>query len=162
VADIHFDLVLAGTVLSITHASGAVGRISWGWLADRLRSGGLALIINGLIATLGALLAAAMSPAWPIAALIAAAALFGFCAVGWNGVYMAVLSRLSPAGTVSFAVGGSLVWTYAGVIVVPPAFSAMHDKLGVSYGTGFALLSIVSVLGVACVVMARRAVARLR
>lgn len=162
VADIHLDLVLAGTVLSITHASGAVGRISWGWLADRLRSGGLALIVNGSIATVGTLLAAAMSPAWPIAALIAAAALFGFCAVGWNGVYMAVLSRLSPPGTVSFAVGGSLVWTYAGVIVVPPAFAAMHDRVGLSYGTGFALLAIVSLLGVGCVAMARRAVARAR
>lgn len=162
VADIHLDLVLAGTVLSITHASGAVGRIAWGWLADRLRSGGLALIINGSIATLGTLLAAAMSPAWPIAALIAAVALFGFCAVGWNGVYMAVLSRLSPPGTVSFAVGGSLVWTYAGVIVVPPAFAAMHDRVGLSYGAGFALLSIVSLAGVACVAMARRAVARAR
>jgi MFS family permease len=162
VADIKLTLVVAGSVLSITHASGAVGRLVWGWLADRLRSGGLALIINGLLATIGALLTAEMAPSWPIAAIIAASAAFGFCAVGWNGVYMAVLSRLSPPGTVSFAVGGSLVWTYAGVIVVPPAFAALHDRVGLGYGTGFALLSIVSLGGVLCVVLARRAVAVMR
>ena len=162
VADIKLTLVVAGSVLSITHASGAVGRLVWGWLADRLRSGGLALIINGLLATIGALLTAEMAPSWPIAAIIAASAAFGFCAVGWNGVYMAVLSRLSPPGTVSFAVGGSLFWTYAGVIVVPPAFAALHDRVGLGYGTGFALLSIVSLGGVLCVVLARRAVAVMR
>ena len=162
VGDIRLGLVMAGTVLSITHASGAVGRLTWGWIADRLRSGGLALILNGLLATVGALLTAQMAPRWPLAAIIAASAAFGFCAVGWNGVYMAVLSRLSPPGTVSFAVGGSLVWTYAGVIVVPPAFAAMHDRMGLTYGTGFALLAIVSLAGVGCVVLARRAVAALR
>jgi hypothetical protein len=57
-------------------------------------------------------------------------------------------------------VGGSLVWTYAGVIVVPPAFAALHDRTGLTYGMGFALLSIVSLVGVGCVVLARRAVAR--
>lgn len=162
VSDARMSLVLAGTVLSITHASGAVGRLTWGWIADRLRSGGLALIANGLLATLGSLVTAAIAPQWPTAAVIAASAFFGFCAVGWNGVYMALISRLSPPGSVSFAVGGSLVWTYAGVIVMPPTFAALHDRLGWSYGRGFALLSIVTLLGVACVVCARRAAAASR
>ena len=162
VSDARLSLVLAGTVLSITHASGAIGRLTWGWVADRLRSGGLALIVNGSLATLGSLLTAAIAPRWPLAAIIATTAFFGFCAVGWNGVYMAVISRLSPTGSVSFAVGGSLVWTYAGVIIMPPAFSALHDRLHWSYGRGFALLSIVTLFGVVCVALARRAVAASR
>ena len=157
VSDIRLSLVLAGTVLSITHASGAVGRLAWGLLADRLRSGGLALMINGSLAAIGALLTAAMAPRWPLAAVIAACAAFGFCAVGWNGVYMALISRLSPKESVGYATGGSLVLTYAGVIVVPPAFAALHDRAGLSYGEGFALLSLVTLLGVGCVALARRA-----
>lgn len=157
VSDIRLSLVVAGTVLSVTHASGAVGRIAWGLLADRLRSGGLALIINGLFATIGALATAAMAPQWPAAAIVAASAAFGFCAVGWNGVYMAVISRLSPPGSVGYATGGSLVLTYAGVIVVPPAFAALHDRAGLSYGAGFASLSLVTLMGVTCVWLARRA-----
>lgn len=162
VSDVGLNLVLAGTVLSITHASGAVGRLAWGWFADRVRSGALALIVNGLLAIVGTLVTAAMAPRWPIAGIIAAAAGFGFCAVGWNGVYMALISRFSPPGSVGFAVGGSLIMTYAGVIVVPPAFAALHGRLGLSYGAGFALLSLVALLGVACVRLAGRASASLR
>jgi len=157
VGDIGLTLVLAGTVISITHAGGAVGRLAWGWFADRVRSGGYALMVNGVFTALCALVTAAMAPRWPTVAVIAASAAFGFCAVGWNGVFMAVLSRLSPPGDVGFAVGGSLVLTYAGVIVVPPAFAALHDKAGLSYGSGFALLSLVTLAGVACVWLARRA-----
>jgi hypothetical protein len=40
---------------------------------------------------------------------------------------------------------------------MPPAFAALHDRLGLTYGAGFALLSIVTLLGVACVWLARRA-----
>jgi len=157
VSDIRLSLVLAGSVLSATHLSGAVGRLAWGWLADHFRSGSLALVANGLLAAVGAILTAAITPRWPIAGVVAACAVFGFCAVGWNGVYMALISHHSPPGRVGFATGGSLVMTYAGVIVVPPAFAALHDRLQLGYGIGFALLSIVTLLGVACVWIAARA-----
>jgi MFS family permease len=157
VSDVHLSLVLAGTVLSITHASGAAGRLTWGWFADRVRSGAAALMVNGSLAAVGALLTAAMAPRWPIAAVIAAAALFGFCAVGWNGVYMALISRFSPPGSIGYAVGGSLIMTYAGVIVVPPALAALHNRLEWSYGMGFALLSMVTLAGVGCVHLAAKA-----
>ena len=159
VSDIHMGLVVAGSVLSLTHAMGAVGRLAWGWLADRLGSGGLALILNGVLATGSALATAAIAPHWPLAAVMAATAAFGFCAIGWNGVYIAMIARLSPPGGIELATGGSLTVTYAGVIVVPPAFATLHERLALSYGSAFALLSLFTALGVACVVMARRAAA---
>jgi MFS family permease len=162
VGDIGLTLVVAGTVLSTTHAAGAAGRLAWGWLADRLGSGGLALILNGACAAAGALLTAAIAPHWPLAAVIAASAAFGFCAMGWNGVYIAVIARQSPPGSIGLATGGSLSVTYAGVIVTPPAFAALHDHFALSYGSAFALLSLVTALGIACVVLARRAAISLR
>lgn len=159
VTDIHLSLVVAGTVLSVTHAAGAVGRLAWGWLADRLASGGRALILNGVLAAGGALLVSSVAPDWPLAAVMAATAAFGFCAMGWNGVYIAVIARLSPPGSIGLATGGSLSATYAGVIVMPPAFAALHDQFGLSYGNAFALLSLVTALGIGCVVLVRRAYA---
>jgi hypothetical protein len=70
---------------------------------------------------------------------------------------MALISRFSPPGSIGYAVGGSLIMTYAGVIIVPPAFAALHERLQLGYGTGFALLSIVTVLGVGCVRLAATA-----
>lgn len=160
VSDIHMSLVVAGTVLSITHAAGAVGRLAWGWLADRLGSGGLALIINGVLAIVAAFVTAAIAPQWPLPAVMIACAAFGFCALGWNGVYIAAIARHSPPGGIGLATGGSLSVTYSGVIFMPPAFAAFHDQLGLTWGQVFALLSLVTAAGIACVVMARRAAGR--
>lgn len=157
VGDIGLGLVVAGTVLSITHAAGAFGRLAWGWLADRFRSGGAVLVANGVLSMIGALLVAAIAPHWPLAAVIGASAAFGFCALGWNGVYIAAIARRAPSGTIGLATGGSLFVTYAGVIVTPPAFSALHDQAGLSYGMAFALLAIVTAIGIGCVGLAWRA-----
>jgi hypothetical protein len=89
--------------------------------------------------------------------VIVTCALFGFCALGWNGVYIAAIARRAPSGTIGHATGGSLVFTYAGVIVTPPAFAALHDRAGLSYGTAFGALALVSAVGIACVVLAWRA-----
>ena len=160
VSDLGLALVAAGTILSITHAAGAVGRLAWGWFADRVGSGGVALIVNGIFSAAGAMLVAAIAPGWPIAAVAIACAVFGFGAMGWNGVYIAVIARQCPPGSIGLATGGSLTFTYAGVVATPPAFAALHDRLGFSYGTAFALLALVTAVGIGCVWLARRAVLR--
>ena len=67
---------------------------------------------------------------------------------------MAAIARRAPPGTIGHATGGSLMLTFAGVIIIPPTFAALHDRLDVSYGTTFGLLAFVSVAGIACVAMA--------
>jgi MFS family permease len=160
VADAGLSLVVAGTILSITHAAGALGRLAWGWIADRLRSGSAALIANGLLATVGSLATAAISLGWPTWAIAAATVLFGFCAIGWNGVFIAVIARQSAPHEVGMATGGTLVFTYAGVMAGPSLFGALHDHAGVSYSASFALLALVTAIGVACVYQARGALPR--
>ena len=157
VGEVDLGLLAAGTVLSLTHASGAVGRIAWGLLADRFRSGGVVLMINGAMSIACALLAASIASTWSFPAIVVASALFGFCALGWNGVYIAAIARRAPPGTIGHATGGSLVFTYAGVMFLPPAFAALHDRAGIGYATAFALLAVVSAFGIACVALAWRA-----
>lgn len=157
VGEVKLSLVLAGTFLSTTHAAGAFGRLAWGWVADRLRSGSAALIVCGALAIAGALATAAIGAGWSAWAIGAAAALFGFCAIGWNGVFIAVIARQSTPHEVGIATGGSLVITYAGVIVGPSLFTVLHDRSGLTYGTSYALLTLVTAAGIACVVQARKA-----
>jgi fucose permease len=157
VTEIGLTLVVAGTILSITHAAGAFGRLAWGWLADRLRSSGAALVFNGLASIGGALVTASMVPSWPFWAIALATASFGACAMGWNGVYIAAVARQAPQGGAGLATGGSLSITYAGVIFMQPVFAALHDRGGVGYGGIYALTALVTTLGIACVIVARRA-----
>ncbi|HYD57533.1 MAG TPA: MFS transporter [Burkholderiales bacterium] len=160
VADIGVDLVHAGTVLAAAHTAGAAGRLAWGWLADRLRSGTITLIANGCLGIVGALATAAIAPDWPIAGIVAVAAIFGFSAIGWNGVFMAVIARQAPRD-IGAATGASLFITYAGIVVGPAAFGELHDRGGLSYAACFALLAILTAIGVACLALARRAVTRM-
>ena len=156
VTEAGLSLLVAGTILSVTHAAGAIGRLAWGWIADRLRSGSAALIANGVLAMMGALATAAISLGWPVWAIAAVTVVFGFCAIGWNGVFIAVIARQSAPHEVGMATGGTLVFTYAGVMAGPSLFGALHDRANLSYGTSFALLALVTAAGVACVWQARR------
>lgn len=155
VREVGLELVLAGTILALVNTAGAAGRLGWGWLADRLRSGTAALILNGALGIAGALATAAIAGDWPVWAIAAAAALFGFCAVGWNGVFMAVIVRQSRPEAVALATGGSLTVTYVGISIGPAAFALVHDHAGVSYAQGYALLGLLIAAGIACLAIAR-------
>jgi MFS family permease len=160
VTEVELTLVLAGTMLAMAQSAGAAGRLAWGWLADRLRSGTLALIMNGCLAVVGALATAAITADWPLWLIAASTSFFGFCAIGWNGVYIAAVARQSPPGSIGIATGGSLSITYAGIIVGPSAFAALHDQLHLDYGDGYALLALLTALGIACLFRARHHIDR--
>ena len=156
VREIGLELVLAGTILAVANTAGAAGRLAWGWLADRLRSGTAALILNGSLSIAGAAATASIAADWPVWAIAAASALFGFCAVGWNGVFMAVIVRQSKPEAVALATGGSLTVTYVGITIGPAAFALAHDAGGMSYAEGYALLGGLLVAGIGCLALARR------
>lgn len=148
-------LIVAGTVLAVANAAGAAGRLFWGWLADRLGSGSMTLIANGALGIAGALATAAIAPDWPFLAVAAAAALFGFCAIGWNGVFMAVIVRRSKPEEVAMATGGSLAITYVGIVLGPAAFALLHDAGGFSYASSYALLGVLLLAGMVFLALAR-------
>ena len=66
---------------------------------------------------------------------------FGACAVGWNGVYLAEVARQAPPGMAGLATGGTLVFTFLGVVLGPPLFGALSGAFG-SYRAGFAVLAV--------------------
>lgn len=158
VTEVGLHLVLAGTLLALAQTAGAIGRLAWGWLADRLNSGSKVLILNGGIAILAAILTACIEAGWPLTLTGAVVMLFGFCAIGWNGVFMAVIARQAPRESIGLATGATLSITFAGVVIGPSGFALMHDELGLSYGGGYLLMAFVTLLGAICMVIARRGI----
>ena len=149
-----YSLVTAGLVYACAHGAGIVGRIAWGAVADRWLEPRTTLVLLGLISAVCALLAAAFSPAWPLAAVIAVGMLFGASAVGWNGVFLAQVARVAPAGQVSTATGGTQFFTFAGALSGPPLFAAAVWATG-SYAWAFGLFAAPSA-AVALRLLARR------
>jgi nitrate/nitrite transporter NarK len=153
VEHIGYDLVAAGAVYSVMQAAGIAARILWGWVADRLGAA------RGVLAWLGFgsaafLLALAMaSAAWPIALIAAVSALVGITASGWNGVYLAEVARIAP-DAVSHATGGTLVFTYLGVVTGPALFTLAVSLTG-DYASGFHLAAALAAVGGAAMLMGR-------
>lgn len=138
--DLGYSLVQAGLMLSAAQAGGVVARVAWGMAADRwgrpMRLLGLLAIAMGL----GAAATAAFTAQWPAAAVAAVCAAFGATAIGWNGVYLAQVARLAPPGKAGDATGGSLVFTYGGVLFGPPAFTFLVGA-GAGYGAAWLALA---------------------
>ena len=147
---IERDLVTAGLVLAAAQIAGVGGRILWGAVAGLLLSARYVLLILGLLMAAASVGMALVAPDWPIVAIFAVAVVYGATAVGWNGVMLAELSRLAPEGQAVSATGGSLFFTFGGVMVGPALFGAWVTATG-SYPSGFLILAILGLIGAALV-----------
>ncbi|MBI5578715.1 MAG: MFS transporter [Deltaproteobacteria bacterium] len=141
IEDVQMTLIQAGILLATAQAGGIIGRIVWGALADRCVKPRLMLGILGIAMTAGALSSAAFSLQWPFFAVLIVCALFGAAAIGWNGVFLAEVARVAKPELTAMATGGSLFFTFAGILVGLPAFSLIVEKSG-SYPLGFGITAV--------------------
>lgn len=136
-----YSLVAAGLALSLSQFGGVAGRIVWGWVADRgLGARRMLALLAGVMAA-SAVATSLLQPAMPVALVLAVLVVFGASAVGWNGVYLAEVARQAPPGMASIATGGTLAFTFFGVVLGPPVFGAISGMFG-SYRAGYAALAI--------------------
>ena len=154
-----WSLVAAGGVAALMQAAGALGRVFWGVVADRIGDG--FLVLGGLGLASGGLGAAIvafplLSPLAQIAILIG----LGLCLIGWNGVLLAETARRAPAGQVGPTTGAVLVYIFLGVILGPASFAALSAGLG-GYGYAFAAFGVVTALGAPVALRARAELASL-
>ena len=149
------SLVVAGMVMAVSQLASVAGRVLWGIVADHLLTRRATLGLLGVGMGMTALCAFGASRSWPLWALFAFAVALGVTAVGWNGVFLAELTRLAPQGRIGDVTGGSSFFTFLGVVVTPPLF---HFALGVtsSYGATYALFGIAPLcVGVVLLLTAR-------
>jgi MFS family permease len=142
------SMVRAGAVLSAGMLAGAIGRLVWGAAADYFRDARAVLMALGVVSAGCAVLMTQVTPGWPYAVVIALASVFGAATLGWNGVYIAELARVAPAGKVAMATGASLSCAYFGAVTAPPAFAWIVSTAG-GYTAGYLLLALLAVAGVA-------------
>lgn len=144
--DLSYGLVAAGLALSVTQLGGIGGRVAWGYVADRWLGARRTLLLLASMMALGALASAFLTVNTPQGLVIAILLAFGASAIGWNGVYLAEVARRAPAGMASMATGGTLAFTFLGVVVGPPIFGALSGLFG-TYRAGFGGLMVVTLIG---------------
>lgn len=144
----------AGLAIAVALAGATVGRIVWGVISDRLFHSRLLTL---QLAALGAAAALAMlSVAGARAALWPVLFLLGFCAVGWNTVYVTVAAESVPPSAVGKATGEALFFSYAGGVAVPPLLGLILDGTSSWHVTWLATAAAALAALAACRVFASR------
>ncbi len=141
--DLNYALIAAGLALSATQLGGMAGRVAWGFVADRWLGARRMLLLLASLMALGALASATLTVDTPQALVLLILVTFGASAIGWNGVYLAEVARRAPEGMASVATGGTLAFTFSGVVIGPPVFGALSTYFG-TYRAGFIGLMVVA------------------
>jgi predicted MFS family arabinose efflux permease len=141
--DLSYGLVAAGLALSVTQLGGIGGRVAWGYVADRWLGARAMLLLLASMMAVCALGSAFLTTDTPHGVVIALLVCFGASAIGWNGVYLAEVARRAPPGMASMATGGTLAFTFLGVVLGPPMFGALSGLFG-TYRAGFVGLMVMA------------------
>ncbi|MDI6812611.1 MAG: MFS transporter [Desulfitobacteriaceae bacterium] len=144
-----FSVALASLFLALVQFGGMAGRIFWGYVSDTFFQGARkpVLAIIGIMAIAMALAMLALTPQTPMWIIGLATWLFGFSAIGWNGIYITLLSEVAGRDQAGTAVGLGLTLLQLGVLIFPPLFGFFVDFSG-SYQTSWLGLSILVAVGV--------------
>lgn len=143
------SVAFASLFLALVQFGGMVGRIFWGYVSDTFFQGARkpVLTVIGILAIAMALFMLALSPATPLWLIAFATFLFGFTAIGWNGIYITLLSEMAGKDQSGTAVGFGLTLIQFGVLIFPPLFGLLVDRTG-SYEASWLGLSILMAVGV--------------
>ena len=123
-------------------------------MADAVRDGLGVLLGLAVLMVAGFAVIAGFAWSLPFSLTVAALLVIGLSAVGWNGVYLSEVARLSPKKEVGATTGAAMFFTFTGVVFGPALFSLLHDALG-SYVRSYLLLVALAAAGGAMVAAVR-------
>jgi MFS family permease len=140
-----FSVITAGYFLSFVHLGGVVGRLTWGPVSDFFFRGRrkIVLIMIGTLSFIICLSFTFLSPQFPIWFIVGLIFLFGYCAIGWNGVYLTLAAELAGRDRAGMATGVSLSIAWFGIFFGPPLFGYIVDQTQ-SYSYAWFIFSLMT------------------
>jgi len=136
-----YPVRFASYMLALAQLAGMIGRVFWGLVSDRIYSGvrRYPFIIVILLTAAVFLAMAIVSPGFPMCFIVFLSWMAGFTAIGWNGLYITMVSELAGGVLAGTALGISLTVIQFSVLVVMPIFGVMVDHTG-SYQSAWLML----------------------
>lgn len=141
-------IIAAGGFLALLQAGGVIGRVFWGVVSDHLfpgrRMAGMAGI--GAIAGFMALVVGFLAPTLPIWGLVVVIFVYGGTALGWNGLFHALIVETSGREHAALGTGLCMSVTQLGTVGGPPLFGLIVDLTG-TYQAAWLCLGALSMTG---------------
>ncbi|MHB1406872.1 MAG: MFS transporter [Desulfitobacteriaceae bacterium] len=119
---IGLSIVRASIFLVLLQFGGIIGRIFWGFISDTIFRGARKPVLAGvgiiaMLMSITMLFISQKTPVWVIGLI---SIVFGFSAIGWNGLYIALVSELAGRDKAGTALGFGLTLVQLGVLIFPP------------------------------------------
>jgi MFS family permease len=149
----NMPLARAGQLFAVLQTWGMLGRIVFGFVADRIGSPLPLLRIQAPMSALCALITAAFSADWSLAAQLAAASLIGLSVGTWNGLYLAEIARLADPAAVGRATAGAAFFGFSTYMIVPPLMGLGIVTVG--YRMSFVIIAFAA-LAASLILLMRR------
>lgn len=124
-----FQMSKANAVLSLigVQIGGIIGRLLWGFVSDRWAGGNRTGTLIGIC--LGGGITAIALTAGSITAVFAFALLAGTTLLGWNGLYVTLLSERASHNAATM-LSLSMMILYVAAMLAPPAFGQVIELFG--------------------------------
>jgi ACS family hexuronate transporter-like MFS transporter len=126
-----FDLILAAFCLVLVSIGGILGRIFWGVVSDWLFKGSRKVVLKLIVSLIFLVsLILGLNVHLSLIPLFFVLFIFGFSAIGWNGVYHAFVGELSEKEMAGRAIGLIMTITFIGNLSGPILFGKIIDVTG--------------------------------
>ena len=134
-----WTLTDAGIAYSVAMGAGILGRLIWGWVGTACISPLMLLALLGFTMSFAHMAIGLVTPEWKTAAVWSVAFAYGLTGIGYQGVLLAEIARVSPPGMAGVITGGAVFFAYVGMILMPAAFGLILAVLD-SYRLAFFIL----------------------
>lgn len=142
---LKWTLTEAGLVYSISMIAGIIGRLFWGWIGTHYIRPLLLLALLGIAMGIACMALGLITEDWQKSAVCLVAFIYGLTGIGYQGVLLAEIARVSPPGLAGVITGGAVCFAYAGMILMPAAFGLILEVFN-SYRLGFVILGAIPIV----------------
>ena len=149
--DQHMPVERAGALFAVLQTFGMLGRVVFGFVADRIGSPLPVLRVQAPMSALCAVLMAVFSVDWPVLIQLVAVAMIGLSVGTWNGLYLAEIARLALPESVGRATAGAAFFGFSAYMIVPPLMGLGVIYLG--FRASFLAFSLAAVASAVILVM---------
>ena len=142
---LKWTLTEAGLAYSISMIAGIFGRLFWGWVGTHYIRPILLLALLGIAMGIACMALGLITEDWQKYAVFLVAFIYGLTGIGYQGVLLAEIARVSPSGMAGVITGGAVCFAYAGMILMPAAFGLILEVFN-SYRLGFVILGAMPIV----------------
>ncbi|MHC9236257.1 MFS transporter [Pseudooceanicola sp. 502str34] len=151
-----WSLAAAGAGFALLQGAGVAGRITMGWLSDRIGDPVRALSGLCFVSGLTMALLATIGPNSPVAWIVLLSVLAGITVISWNGVFLTGLAETAPEGRVGEITAAGTFVLFSGYVLCPVLIQTVFAATE-GYATGLVISGLAPVLaGTALMIGARR------